>query len=344
MSLLLEYLHTKYKVIDSGFFTANIEGYWSNLSKEENKIIVESLKHSSARDVLLRHQPWLEDIIYSPKRQAGLEMLQLQGDEVCIDYGCMWGALTVPLALRTKFVIGVDQTLESLQFLRARLRDEGVDNVALLRNDLRKMPVFPERARVDVAIVNGVLEWIPEDGDIELKAYYGKHQKKAYAAHPEEQQRAFLHHIYQNLNEQGKLYLAIENRFDFKMFLGVKDPHSNTLFTSVLPRKVANWISLAKLGRPYINWTYSFEGIARLLRKTGFSKVDMYMSFPDYQFPESIIPYDHPLDNYRSTISRRNAHGKKTIKRTFGKIAELVAFKILKSKSLAPSIIAIGHK
>lgn len=331
-------------MIDDGFFVADIEGYWSNLSKEENKIMLESLQNGTAREALLRHQPRLEDVIYSPKRQAGLELLQLQGDEICIDYGCMWGALTVPLASRTKFVLGVDQTLESLQFLKARLRDEGVDNVALLRNDLRKMPLFPEHARVDVAIVNGVLEWIPEDGDIELKMYYGKHYKKAYSGHPGEQQESFLHRVHQNLNEHGKMYLAIENRFDFKMFLGVKDPHSNTLFTSVLPRKVANWISLAKLGRPYINWTYSFEGIACLLEKTGFSKVEMYMCSPDYRFPESIIPYNWPLNNYRLTISSRNANGKITIKRTGGYIAERITFRLLKAKALAPSIIAIGYK
>ena len=256
----------------------------------------------------------------------------------------MWGALTVPLALRTKFVLGVDQTMESLQFLKARLRDEGIGNVALLRNDLRKMPVFPEHACVDVAVVNGVLEWVPEVGDIELKTYYGKHHMKAYSGHPEEQQESFLRSVYQNLNKKGKLYLAIENRFDFKMFLGVKDPHSNTLLTTVLPRKAANWISLAKLGRPYINWTYSFGGIASLLRRTGFSKVDLYMCFPDYRFPESIIHYNSALDNYRSTISRKNANGKITIKRTGARIMEIFIFKVLKIKALAPSIIAIGYK
>jgi len=341
---LLDLLKSYYEMSDDGFFVADIEGYWSNLTKAENKLMVESLSHSTAREVLLKHQPWLESVIYSPKRQAGLELLQLRGDEVCIDYGCMWGALTIPLALRTKFVLGVDQTMESLQFLKARLRDEEVDNIALLRNDLRKMPIFPEQARVDVAVVNGVLEWIPEVGDIELKTYYGKHHAKAYSGHPEEQQISFLHRVHQNLNEKGKLYLAIENRFDFKMFLGIKDPHSNTLFTTVFPRKVANWISLAKLGRPYINWTYSFSGIVSLLKKTGFSNVELYMCFPDYRFPESIIPYNSSFDNYRPTISRRNADGKITIKRTGGHLAELVAFKVLKAKALAPSIIAIGYK
>lgn len=341
---LVEFLRSHYPMGEDGIFDANSDGYWSNLSKDENRRMLESLRHGTAREALLKHQPWLADVIYSPKRQAGLEMLQLRGDEVCIDYGCMWGALTVPLALRTKFVLGVDQTLESLQFLKARLSEEGVDNVALLRNDLRKMPAFPEQARVDVAVVNGVLEWIPEIGDIELKTYYGKHHKKTYSGHPGEQQESFLRRVHQNLNENGKLYFAIENRFDFKMFLGLKDPHSNTLFTSVVPRKVADWISLAKLGRPYINWIYSFCGIAALLKRTGFSKVDLYMCFPDYRFPERIIPYDRPLDSYRLTISRINANGKTTIKRRIGRMAEFVAFRVLKAKALAPSIIAIGHK
>lgn len=340
---LVDFLKSHYKTSD-GLFVADIEGYWSNLSKADNKIMLESLRDGTAREALVRHQPWLEDVIFSPKRQAGLEILQLSGDEVCIDYGCMWGALTVPLAKRTKFVLGVDQTLESLQFLKARLREEGLDNVALLRNDLRKMPVFVEEARVDVAIVNGVLEWIPEVGDIELKTYYGKHHEKSYSGHPEEQQESFLHRVYQNLNENGKLYLAIENRFDFKMFLGVKDPHSYTMFTTIVPRNLANLISLRKLGRPYVNWLYSFNGIDSLLKKTGFSKVDLYRCFPDYRFPESIIHHDCPMDNYRFINSWKNANGKITIKRAGARIAELVVKRVLKIKAFAPSIIAIGYK
>jgi len=341
---LFNYLKSKYPLSEEGIFLADSNGYWSNLSKEKNIALIESLKTMSAREAMLRCQPWLEKVIYSPKRQAGLELLQLSGQETCIDYGCMWGALTIPLALRTKFVLGVDQTMESLQFLKARLRDEGLDNVALLRNDLRKMPVFPVQIQVDVAVVNGVLEWIPEIGDIELETYYGKYHTKAYFSHPAKQQESFLCHVHQSLNEKGKLYLAIENRFDFKMFLGVRDPHSNTLLTSVLPRKIANLVSLAKLGRPYINWTYSFGGIVSLLKRTGFSKVDLYMCFPDYRFPESIIHYNSPFENYRPTISRKNAEGKITIKRTGARTAELIAFRFLKAKALAPSIIAIGYK
>jgi SAM-dependent methyltransferase len=329
---------------ETGIFDAAGDGYWSNLTQDENKSLMDALRVGPARGALLKHQPWLEDVIYSPKRQAGLELLQLRGDEVCIDYGCMWGALTVPLALRTKFVLGIDQTLESLQFLQARLKEEGIDNVALLRNDLRKMPSFPESARVDVAVVNGVLEWIPEVGRIDLKTYYGKRQAKDYSGHPGEQQESFLRQVHRNLNENGKLYFAIENRFDFKMFLGAKDPHSNTLLTSVVPRKMADWISRVKLGRPYVNWIYSFGGVSALLKRAGFSKVDLFMCFPDYRFPESIIPYGRSLNDFRLTISRKNSQGKTTFKRALARAAEFVVFKMLRAKALAPSIVALGHK
>jgi len=195
-----------------------------------------------------------------------------------------------------------------------------------------------------VAIVNGVLEWIPEEGPIELKSYYGKYDKKKYKRNPFLQQRNFLRSINQLLHKKGKLYLAIENRYDFKMFLGVKDPHANLLFTSFLPRKLSNWFSMIKLGRLYTNWLYSFEGINLLLKDSGFSKVDLYMCFHDYRFPERIIPYSNVLKNYDLTISSKNANGQKTVKRFLARSAEYVTFKLLKAKVFAPSIIAIGYK
>ncbi len=341
---LIDFLSAHYPIGENGIFDAGCEGYWSNLTKEDNRSLLESMRQVTAREALIKHQPQLEEVIYSPKRQAGLELLELSGSELCIDYGCMWGALTVPLARRTRFVLGVDQTLESLQFLNARLKEEGVDNVALLHHDLRRMPVLPEPVRADIAIVNGVLEWVPEVGNIELKSYYGKRHKKKYSHHPGEEQEAFLRRVCENLNDKGKLYLAIENRFDFKMFLGAKDPHSNIILTSLLPKKAADWISLALLGRPYINWTYSFGGLRRLLEKAGFSEVDLYMCFPDYRFPEAIIHYSSSLKEYRPTIRVRNSSGKISVRRIGASIAERIAFKILKIRSIAPSIIAIGRK
>lgn len=318
-------------------------GYWSNLDRTENDAFVEDLKTaSSAKEALIKNFPQYYDIVFSPKREAGLELLDLKGDEICVDFGCMWGALTVPLAKRTKFVLGVDQTLQSLIFLKRRIEDEKLENIDLLRENLNKMPVSEKT--FDVALVNGVLEWIPEKGEIALKQYYGKKVKKDYTSNPQSMQIDFLKKVYTNLNSKGKLYLAIENRFDFKMFFGVKDPHSNLAFTSILPRGAANFISMKKLGRPYINWIYSFPALKNILKDVGFSQVDLYCCFPDYHFPEFISPYNHKLEGFTPTISCRNEKGKIKLKRVGRVIIEKLLFKYLKFKFVAPSIIAIARK
>jgi len=254
----------------------------------------------------------------------------------------MWGALTIPLAKRTRFVLGVDQTLHSLIFLRQRIEDENLKNIDLLCENLNKMPIIEKK--FDVAVVNGVLEWIPEKGKIELKQYYGKKADKNYFSNPKDIQIGFLKKVYSNLNLGGKLYLAIENRYDFKMFLGIKDPHANLMFTSILPRKAADFISMKKLGRPYVNWLYSFSALKNILRDIGFNVVNLYSCFPNYRFPEFISPYERKLKGFTSTISLKNKDGKIEAKRVGGIILELLLFKYLKAKFIAPSIIAIAKK
>jgi SAM-dependent methyltransferase len=341
-SQLASELKQKFQQDSDGIFISECNGYWSNLDKAENRILIDTLKEKPAKAALRQHYPTLEDIIYSPKRQAGLELLRLNGDETCIDYGCMWGALTIPLAKRTKYVLGIDQTLDSLRFLKARTIEENVPNIDLLHHDIREMPILSHKA--DVAVVNGVLEWVPEYGDIELKSYYGRRRQKRYAANPLCQQRDFLERVLSNLKEGGRLYLAIENRYDFKMFCGAKDPHANLLFTTILPRKASDLISRVALNRPYVNWNYSFDGIHRLLKAAGFSEVERYMCFPDYRYPERIIPYDNGLAAFEPTISARNFQGRRTLKRILARAAERLLFSVLRLKFIAPSIIAIAYK
>jgi hypothetical protein len=337
-----EELKSLYKQKDKGLFSSETDGYWSNLSKEENTKLLSAVDVLSTREALIKYQPKLEDVIYSPKRAAGLELLGLTGDEFCIDYGCMWGALTIPLAKRVAHVLGVDQTEDSLKFLQARAREEGLQNIDLLRADLRKLPLL--EAKADVGIINGVLEWIPENGQIALKDYYGKHSSKTYSGNPQEKQQSFLKRAFDNLKQNGRLFVAIENRYDFKMFMGVKDPHANLMFTSFLPRALANVISKVKLGRPYVNWIYSFSGLKELLLNSGASSVELYMCFPNYQFPDQIIPLEKGLSQFRPTITVGDTVGARKLKRYFGRAVEKTLFKSLQCKQLSPSIIAIAYK
>lgn len=342
-------LNKQFQQIEDHLYSSGEEGYWSNLDKDENAELIAAVKTLGTRAAINKSQPHLFDVIFSPKREAGLELLRLKGDEICVDYGCMWGALSIPLAKRTKYVLGIDQTLNSLQFLKARAREENLANLDLLVANLRE--VKPLAGSFDLAVVNGVLEWIPEEGPVELKSYFGKFKPRAYGANPGEQQLVFLQKVRESLKENGRIYLAIENRYDYKMFLGIKDPHANIFFSSILPRKIANLLSLALLGRPYVNWLYSFWGINKLLKKAGFVKVQLFMCFPDYRFPERIIPYEGSLADFQPSALFGNPGGRQGKKPLWKRIAgglfrkgQLILFKKARAKRLAPSIIAIGYK
>ncbi len=325
---LVNELQNRFKCNDDGIFVSGAHGYWSNLSREDNRRLLEDLKILPPRAAIARTYPYLEKVIYSPKRAAGLEFLNLTGTEVCIDYGCMWGALTLPLAQRCHFVLGIDQTLESLMFLKARAIESDCKNIALVKHDIRLLPVLNYKA--DVAVVNGVLEWIPEN--------------RYYQGNPREQQKAFLRRVWDNLKVGGKLYLAIENRYDALSFFGAPDPHTGLLFTSFAPRLLANIISQIRLGRPYVNWLYSFRALERLVRECGFLSVEPFMCFPDYRFPERILPLTGSLRTFSPTISKTNAKGELSLKRRFARGLEFAIFRLLQLRQLAPSIILIAGK
>jgi SAM-dependent methyltransferase len=333
---------SRYKADEWGVFVSAHHGYWSNLSQEDNRRLIELLRSRPARDAIRATHADMEEVIYSPKRAGGLELLNLQGHETVVDFGCMWGALTVPLAKLSAEVIAIDQTLPSLQFLAARARDEALSNIVLLCHDLRMLTDLP--AQADVAVVNGVLEWIAEEQPVELETYFGRRQSGQYRSRPGQLQRQFLQKVRDTLKPGGRLYLAIENRYDFKMFLGAPDPHVGLRFTTLLPRTAADWVSRLVLGRPYVTWVYSFGGLRRLLEGVGFRRIDLYMCFPDYRYPARIALYDQPLDGYELTIERLNAAGRPTLKRRLARAAEFLLMKTLKAKSLSPSMIAIAHR
>lgn len=321
-----------------GIFRSGREGYWSNLNKKENEKFIEKLGESGPKEAVKEVIPQCEDVIFSPQREGALELLNIQKGAVAIDYGCMWGVLSIGMAKRGALVLAVDQTLDSLKFLSSRGKSENINNVICVQDDIRKVQLTN---LADYSIINGVLEWVPEFGVIELKKYYGKKSAKDYGnIDPETSQMEFLEVVKKNLKAGGKLLLAIENRFDYTHFLGKPDPHTNLLFTAFLPRPIADAVSRLRLGRPYVNYIYSFPKLKELLERSGFKNIDLYMAFPDYRYPSLILPYEGGVERY----SRYWEWSMTSWKRKIAYFFEYNLMKYFKARFFAPSIIAIAEK
>jgi tRNA G46 methylase TrmB len=316
------------------------DGYWSNLSKKQNARLISLLGKFSVRKCIQKTQPRFEEVIFSNKRSVGLELLKLNGAEVALDLGCMWGALTIPLAKQTKFVIGIDQTIESLKFSEARAIQENLKNVNFLCANLRDVNL-PFNF-FDVALINGVLEWIPEFEPVEVDNYWHGKSFSAPGESPGAIQLNFLKKVANSLKKNGQLMLAIENRYDYKMFFGEKDPHTGTYLTTIVPRFIANLISKLFKKREYRPWIYSFKELEILLKKSGFKSVELYSCWPDYRFPDYICPYGRRNPYFKPISARKN--GKLGFRRFVANRIEWFLFSKLNLQFFAPSIIAIAKK
>ncbi len=324
---------------NNGIYTNGASGYWSNLSVKENQKFLEILSDAPPEEAVRKVIPQFFDMIYSSKREAALEFLDHSKPGICIDYGCMWGVLSFGMAKRGHSVIAVDQTYESLCFLQKRSLNENEKKIIPVQTDIRK---FELSGVADFAIVNGVLEWIPVNENVNVGDYYSK--SKAMNVKEEEpmfMQKEFLKNVFESLKSGGKLMLAIENRFSYEYFLGKKDPHANILFTTFLPRRISDIISRYRKNRPYRNYVYSFSALKKMVSESGYKNVYLYSAFPNYHFPELILDYsEEGIKAYKKYPNKRRI----THKQKIAYYIEFFLMQIFKVKNLSPAIILIAEK
>jgi SAM-dependent methyltransferase len=202
-------------------------------------------------------------------------------DAVVLDIGAGTGALAHSLALYYSHVIAVEPVLEHITFMRHRFLQEKIDNVTLVRSQADMIPL-PSQS-VDLAIVNGVLEWIPS-------SIAGKN--------PRDLQLAALQTIHEILRPGGFVCIGIKNRWCIDFWLGANDPNADIPYVTLLPRFLADRYSQRKLGTPYRNYLYSIHGYRRLLQDAGFSQPRFFCAIPSYNDPAFIIPFDDTVLSY----------------------------------------------
>ncbi len=78
-----------------------------------------------------------------------------------------------------------------------------------------------------------------------------------------------------------------------------------------------------------------------MLRDVGFESVKLYMAFPNYHFPELILPYTHEgIKEYARYSNPERITKKQKIAYGF----EFVIMKYFRMRFFAPAIVAIAKK
>ena len=333
---------------EAGIFFNNLtKGYWSNFSEsDQEKIYSELSNNRSLREIIKDHFPQYYEMIFDKSRCAGLELLNVGPQDRGVDYGCMWGNLVIHLSRQCGEVLGVDQTIDSLNILKERLREESIENCYLLNANLRhNLPLYN---KFDFSVINGVLEWVPETQSVVVGEYYKNDSEKSTinnTRNPREIQLEFLTQVNGHLKKNGRLFLAIENRYDYQHFLWKKDVHNNMMYTAFLPRYISSILSWVFRKQPYTNYIYGKSGLTKLLTSAGFKDIKFHAVFPDYRFPMKIIGFDESIDDYSPVYyeMRRKSWIAKVFKLVRYSL-DYIIYKKLRLLSLAPSFIVIAKK
>lgn len=252
--------------------------YYGEVSSSECSVLLDSLKKSKSWDIGFKQYlnsiseskaDYLINYILGSHRMSFKFLLSIDQNYRVLDLGCGWGTISVNLANYVKEVFSADLTFERLVFLKRWKEFKNLNNIRLCcTGDCPYLP-YP-RNNFDLVILNGVLEWVPE-------CKKGK---------PLKVQVDYLKEIKRILKESGQLYLAIENRYNYKYFLGKPDDHSGLKFASILPRRISNFYSILKRGKEYRTYTHSLKNYLSMLKKVGFSKIGVFIPEPIYRYPE----------------------------------------------------------
>ncbi len=237
--------------INLDFYTGS--DYYSDGDIEDE--LLEIVKnHDDYSEVLAKDNRW--PILYhlSPIRQNIINWYPFKENATCLEIGGGCGAITGALCNSLKEVKVVE-----LSKRRATInyeRHKNYDNLEIIIANLNDIK-FDQK--FDYITLNGVLE------------YAGSFTKT------EQPYEDFLKQIKQYLKPDGKLIIAIENRYGLKYFSGAKEDHTAKVFDGITGYKETDTVQ-----------TFGKKELEDLLIQSGYPEQEFYYPHPDYKMPMEI--------------------------------------------------------
>jgi glycosyltransferase involved in cell wall biosynthesis/SAM-dependent methyltransferase len=171
-----------------------------------------------------------------------------------LEIGCGCGAITRFLGETGAQVISVEGSLRRAQIARSRCRD--LNNVEIICAPSSELPNL---GKFDAVLLIGVLEY--------ARVFLGPNG-----------QALLLDDCYSRLTNEGRLFLAIENKLGIKYFAGANEDHVGQPMFSI--NDLYTEQSVATFGR---------QELISLLNTAQFINVEEFIPLPDYKLPVSVV-------------------------------------------------------
>ncbi len=238
------------------------------------------------------------NMVFVESRAAWKYLTDLANAENALDIGCGTGISALNLCRSFKAVFAIDTALDQLLLANRMSAAKGVHNLTVVRGGDTKYLPFPSNF-FDLICVNGVLERIPslyQDDPFRdaVELFNGPRalQKRRRQSNPLRMQEQFLYELDRILKPNGTLYLAAENRFNYRSFL--KPPGGPVGFLRSLfpPSLSAIEGSSLRKKEGQRSYSLSYFGLRTLLKKGNFQQSDFYSMKPDHRLFHEVIFFD----------------------------------------------------
>lgn len=195
--------------------------------------------------------------LFSQLRQNILNWYPFKKHCSILEIGGGCGALTGMLCQRAAHVTSCELTMRRARILYERHKE--AQNLEVCVGNFLNAQFDRE---FDYVVINGVLEY--------ASGIMGTDCENPFVA--------FLQRAKSYLKADGKILLAIENRFGLKYLAGAPEDHIGKIFAGINGYQKESYVK-----------TFSRQELSELCEKAGLSVCRWYYPYPDYKFPVEIF-------------------------------------------------------
>ncbi len=218
--------------------------------------IVSSFGEDKFDDIISEYSSW--PILYhlSAIRQNIISWYPITKEDSVLEIGAGCGAITGALSKLAKEVVAVELSKKRSTINANRNQDKS--NIEIMVGNFNDIQKNIDKKFNYITLI-GVFEY--------AESYI--EEENPYIV--------FLNKINELLNDNGKILLAIENRFGLKYFAGCKEDHVDLFYEGIEGYHKTKGVR-----------TFNKFEISELLKKAGFNDVKFYYPYPDYKLPTTI--------------------------------------------------------
>lgn len=230
--------------------------YSDGVIEDELLNIVKNSSSVEYQSIIERRKSW--PILYHLSHIRGniVDFLPIKNEDKVLEIGSGCGAITGTLASKAKQVTCVDLSAKRSQVNAYRNQDK--DNIEIYVGNFKDIEPHLD-TDYDYVCLIGVFE-------------YGSSYMDSDTPYED-----FLNIIKKHAKNNGRIVIAIENKFGLKYWAGCKEDHVGEYFSSLE--------GYPKGGSAR---TFTDKGLKKIFERCGISEYSFYYPYPDYKLPNTI--------------------------------------------------------